>query len=79
MLAATPSISITPPQKKKKKIKAHLLESFFPLSLPSAHSEMFWLLDKGPLRAPLSLKALDKARRALDNGLEACLFHKAPT
>ena len=43
------------------------------MNSPSALSEMFWVLMEYPMRALLLLKALAKARRALANGLEACV------
>ena len=50
-----------------------MLEKSNLCSLSAAHSEMFGVLPEYPVRALLLLKALAKARRALANGLEACV------
>ena len=50
-----------------------MLEKSNLCSLSAAHSEMFGVLPEYPVRALLLLKALAKARRALANGLEACM------
>ena len=44
-LRARKAVKSTPPPPPPK--KSHMLEAFIPLSLPSAHSETFWLCRKG--------------------------------